>query len=95
MSSGATLEEDFRDTICKKHSASFDLTEMKAPQQAFDYSDENVTQHASPPPAGDGNNPAQKTIRRARKPADRAPDDPISAPHGITQQERARKTPKT
>lgn len=32
-----TLEEEFLDTICKKHSASFDLTEMQAPQQAFDY----------------------------------------------------------
>lgn len=32
-----TLEEEFLDTICKKHSASFDLTEMMAPQQAFDY----------------------------------------------------------
>lgn len=32
-----TLEEEFLDTICKKHSASFDLTEMQAPKQAFDY----------------------------------------------------------
>lgn len=32
-----TLEEEFLDTICKKHSASFDLTEMKSPQQAFDF----------------------------------------------------------
>ncbi|MCE7483693.1 hypothetical protein LZG07_17500 [Microbacterium profundi] len=32
-----TLEEDFLDTIGKKHSASFGLTEMQAPQQAFDY----------------------------------------------------------
>lgn len=32
-----TLEAEFLDTICTKHSASFDLTEMMAPQQAFDY----------------------------------------------------------
>ena len=32
-----TLEEEFLDTICKKHSASFDLSEMQAPQQAFDF----------------------------------------------------------
>jgi hypothetical protein len=35
-----TLEEEFLDTICKKHSAAFDLTEMQAPQQAFDYGSE-------------------------------------------------------
>ncbi|MFD7871521.1 hypothetical protein ACFV3I_13615 [Microbacterium sp. NPDC059771] len=35
-----TLEEEFLDTICKKHSAAFDLTEMQAPQQAFDYGTE-------------------------------------------------------
>ncbi|WKT88258.1 hypothetical protein QYR02_12465 [Microbacterium maritypicum] len=35
-----TLEEEFLDTICKKHSAAFDLTEMRAPQQAFDYGTE-------------------------------------------------------
>ncbi|WP_194383334.1 hypothetical protein [Microbacterium luteum] len=32
-----TLEEEFLDTICKKHSASFDLTAMQQPAQAFDY----------------------------------------------------------
>lgn len=31
------IEEEFLDTICRKHSAAFDLTEMQAPQQAFDY----------------------------------------------------------
>jgi hypothetical protein len=35
-----TLEDEFLDTICKKHSASFDLTEMQAPPQAFDYGSE-------------------------------------------------------
>lgn len=35
-----TLEEEFLDTICKQHSAAFDLTEMQAPQQAFDYGTE-------------------------------------------------------
>lgn len=35
-----TLDEEFLDTICKKHSAAFDLTEMQAPQQAFDYGNE-------------------------------------------------------
>ncbi|GGM63561.1 hypothetical protein [Microbacterium saperdae] len=35
-----TLEEEFLDTICKQHSAAFDLTEMQAPQQAFDYGSE-------------------------------------------------------
>lgn len=35
-----TLEEEFLDTICKKHSAAFHLTEMQAPQQAFDYGSE-------------------------------------------------------
>lgn len=35
-----TLEEEFLDTICKKHSAAFDLTEMQSPQQAFDYGTE-------------------------------------------------------
>lgn len=32
-----TLEEEFLDTICKKHSAAFDLTAMQQPAQAFDY----------------------------------------------------------
>lgn len=32
-----TTDEEFLDAICRKHSASFDLTEMTAPQQAFDY----------------------------------------------------------
>lgn len=35
-----TLEEEFLDTICKNHSAAFDLTEMQAPRQAFDYGTE-------------------------------------------------------
>lgn len=35
-----TLEEEFLDTICKQHSAAFDLTEMQSPQQAFDYGSE-------------------------------------------------------
>lgn len=35
-----TLEEEFLDTICKQHSAAFDLPEMQAPQQAFDYGSE-------------------------------------------------------
>ena len=35
-----TLEEEFLDTICKQHSAAFDLTEMQAPQQAFDFGSE-------------------------------------------------------
>jgi hypothetical protein len=35
-----TLEEEFLDTICKKHSAAFGLTKMQAPRQAFDYGTE-------------------------------------------------------
>lgn len=35
-----TTDEEFLDTICRKHSASFDLTELTAPQQAFDYGSE-------------------------------------------------------
>lgn len=30
-------DEEFFDTVCKNHSAALDLTEMQAPQQAFDY----------------------------------------------------------
>lgn len=32
-----SLDEEMLDTICRKHSASFDLTEMQQPAQAFDY----------------------------------------------------------
>ncbi|MDO8382818.1 MAG: hypothetical protein Q7T17_07560 [Microbacterium sp.] len=32
-----TLDEEALDTICRKHSASFDLSEMRAPQQAFEF----------------------------------------------------------
>jgi len=35
-----TLEKEFLDTICVKHSAAFDLTNMRAPKQAFDYGTE-------------------------------------------------------
>jgi len=35
-----TLEKEFLDTICTKHSAAFDLTAMRAPKQAFDYGTE-------------------------------------------------------
>lgn len=35
-----TLEKEFLDTICTQHSAAFDLTEMQAPPQAFDYASE-------------------------------------------------------
>ncbi|WP_336646269.1 hypothetical protein [Microbacterium sp. USHLN186] len=35
-----TLEQEFLDTICTKHSAAFDLTEMQQPAQAFDYGTE-------------------------------------------------------
>ncbi|WP_396668508.1 hypothetical protein [Microbacterium sp. R86528] len=35
-----TLEEEFIDTICKQHSAAFDLTQMQSPPQAFDYGSE-------------------------------------------------------
>jgi len=35
-----TLEKEFLDTICTQHSAAFDLTEMMAPKQAFDYGTE-------------------------------------------------------
>ena len=35
-----TLEEEFLDKICTQHSVSVDLTEMMAPQQAFDYGTE-------------------------------------------------------
>lgn len=42
----AHIDEDYADTICRKHSASFDLTEMQSPEQAFDYgSDEWDTFH--------------------------------------------------
>jgi hypothetical protein len=43
-----TLEAEFLDTVCTKHSASFDLTEMQSPQQAFAYgSDEWEEFHES------------------------------------------------
>lgn len=35
-----TLEQEFLDTICTKHSAAFDLTKMQQPAQAFDYGTE-------------------------------------------------------
>lgn len=35
-----TLEREFLDTICVKHSAAFDLTAMQQPAQAFDYGTE-------------------------------------------------------
>lgn len=35
-----SVEEEFLDTICRKHSASFDLTEMQSPAQAFDFQSE-------------------------------------------------------
>lgn len=35
-----TLEEEFLDKICTQHSVAVDLTEMMAPQQAFDYGTE-------------------------------------------------------
>jgi hypothetical protein len=38
------IEEEFLDTICTKHSAAFDLTEMQSPPQAFDYGSEEWAQ---------------------------------------------------
>ena len=35
-----TLEQEFLDTICTKHSAAFDLAAMQQPAQAFDYGTE-------------------------------------------------------
>lgn len=71
-----TLEEEFLDTICKKHSAAFDLTEMQAPQQAFDYGSEeweSTTTPATPssPRTSSSRPPATKTLR--------PPDDAESA----------------